>query len=33
MNRFAQDIGLLSAPVRFDQVVATQFSPIWTQPV
>jgi ABC-type nitrate/sulfonate/bicarbonate transport system substrate-binding protein len=33
MNRFAQDIGLLSAPVRFDQVVATQFSQVWTQPV
>ena len=33
MNRFAQDIGLLSAPVAYDQVVATQFSHLWTEPV
>lgn len=33
MNRFAQDIGLLSAPVPYDQVVATQFSHLWNQPV
>ncbi|MFQ6027830.1 MAG: ABC transporter substrate-binding protein [Dehalococcoidia bacterium] len=31
MNRFAQDIGLLSAPVSYDQVVATQFSHLWSQ--
>jgi NitT/TauT family transport system substrate-binding protein len=29
MNRFAQDIGLLSAPVSYDRVVATQFSHLW----
>jgi NitT/TauT family transport system substrate-binding protein len=33
MNRFAQDIGLLSAPVRYEQVVATQFSHLWKEPV
>jgi ABC-type nitrate/sulfonate/bicarbonate transport system substrate-binding protein len=31
MNRFAQDIGLLSAPVPYDQVVATQFSHLWEE--
>jgi NitT/TauT family transport system substrate-binding protein len=31
MNRFAQDIGLLSAPVPYDQVVATQFSHLWRE--
>jgi NitT/TauT family transport system substrate-binding protein len=31
MNRFAQDIGLLSAPVPYDQVVATQFSRLWEE--
>jgi NitT/TauT family transport system substrate-binding protein len=33
MNRFAQDIGLLSAPVPYDQVVATQFSHLWKEKV
>ena len=33
MNRFAQDIGLLSAPVPYNQVVATQFSHLWREPV
>ena len=33
MNRFAQDIGLLSAPVEYDRVVATQFSHLWNEPV
>ena len=33
MNRFAQDIGLLSAPVPYDQVVATEFSPLWNEQV
>jgi ABC-type nitrate/sulfonate/bicarbonate transport system substrate-binding protein len=33
MNRFAQDIGLLSAPVIYDRVVATQFSHLWEQNV
>jgi NitT/TauT family transport system substrate-binding protein len=33
MNRFAQDIGLLSAPVSYDQVVATQFSHLWEEEV
>jgi NitT/TauT family transport system substrate-binding protein len=33
MNRFAQDIGLLSAPVSYDQVVATQFTHLWKEPV
>ncbi|HSF57491.1 MAG TPA: ABC transporter substrate-binding protein [Candidatus Binatia bacterium] len=31
MNRFAQDIGLLPAPVPYDQVVATQFSRLWEE--
>jgi hypothetical protein len=31
MNRFAQDIGLLSGPVSYDQVVATQFSHLWSE--
>jgi ABC-type nitrate/sulfonate/bicarbonate transport system substrate-binding protein len=31
MNRFARDIGLLSAPVAYDQVVASQFSHIWKE--
>ena len=30
MNQFAQDMGLLGGPVSFDQVVATQFSGLWT---
>ncbi|MGE5305013.1 MAG: ABC transporter substrate-binding protein [Alphaproteobacteria bacterium] len=33
MNRFAQDIGLLSAPVSYDRVVATQFSHLWDENV
>jgi NitT/TauT family transport system substrate-binding protein len=33
MNRFAQDIGLLSVPVPYDQVVATQFAHLWKEPV
>ena len=31
MNRFAQDIGLLSGPTSYDQVVASQFKNLWTQ--
>jgi len=31
MNRFAAEIGLLSAPVAYEHVVATEFSPLWTQ--
>ncbi|HUF43361.1 MAG TPA: ABC transporter substrate-binding protein [Verrucomicrobiae bacterium] len=33
MNRFAQDIGLLPAAVPYEQVVATQFIHMWTEPV
>jgi ABC-type nitrate/sulfonate/bicarbonate transport system substrate-binding protein len=33
MNRFAQDIGLLSAPVSYDSVVATRFSHLWEENV
>lgn len=33
MNRFAQQIGLLSHPVGYDRVVATQFSHLWHEPV
>jgi NitT/TauT family transport system substrate-binding protein len=33
MNRFAQDIGLLSAPVAYEDVVATQFNHLWTEQV
>jgi ABC-type nitrate/sulfonate/bicarbonate transport system substrate-binding protein len=33
MNRFAQDIGLLSGPVPYDRVVATDFSHLWKEPV
>lgn len=29
MNRFAQDVGLLSRPAPYDQVVATRFSQFW----
>ena len=29
MNQFARDIGILSGQVRYDQVVATQFSDEW----
>jgi len=31
MNRFAQDMGLLSGPVPYDQVVDTRFSHLWTE--
>ena len=30
MNRFAKDIGLLTEDVSYDQVVASQFSGLWT---
>jgi len=30
LNRFAQDIGLLSGPAPYERVVATQFSKLWT---
>ena len=30
MNRFAQAVGLLSGPVSYDRVVATQFRELWT---
>jgi ABC-type nitrate/sulfonate/bicarbonate transport system substrate-binding protein len=30
MNRFAQDLGLLKGPVPYEQVVATQFSKMWS---
>jgi hypothetical protein len=33
MNRFAQDIGLLKADASYDKVVATEFSPLWKEPV
>ena len=33
MNRFAIDIGLLSAEVSYEQVVATQFSHLWKESV
>ncbi|HEY6999227.1 MAG TPA: ABC transporter substrate-binding protein, partial [Candidatus Binatia bacterium] len=33
MNRFAVEIGLLSAPVPYEDVVATQFSQLWNQTV
>jgi ABC-type nitrate/sulfonate/bicarbonate transport system substrate-binding protein len=32
MNRFAQDMGFLSRPVPYDQVVATQFAQHWVAP-
>ena len=32
LNTFAQHMGLLSAPVPYEQVVATQFSGLWTSP-
>ena len=31
MNRFARDIGLLTEPVPYDQVVATQYRKLWTE--
>jgi NitT/TauT family transport system substrate-binding protein len=30
MNRFAKDVGLVSGPVAYDQVVATRFRHLWT---
>jgi len=33
MNRFAQEIGLLSSPVPYERVVATEFSHLWKEPV
>ena len=30
MNRFAQSLGLLAAPVPYEDVVAVQFRPLWT---
>jgi len=30
MNRFAQDIGLLTAPIPYEQVVYTDAPPLWT---
>jgi hypothetical protein len=33
MNRFAVEIGLLSAPVPYEDVVATQFSQLGNQTV
>jgi len=33
MNRFAQDIGLLTGSVPYDWVVATEFSHLWKTPV
>jgi len=33
MNRFAQDIGLLSGSVSYEDVVATQFSHLWNEAV
>ena len=33
MNRFAQDIGLLSRPVSYERVVATQFSHLWSESI
>ena len=29
MNRFAQSVGMLSKPVSYEQVVATQFRELW----
>jgi len=33
MNQFARDLGLLSGPVPYEKVVATQFSQFWNSPV
>jgi ABC-type nitrate/sulfonate/bicarbonate transport system substrate-binding protein len=33
MNRFAQETGLLSAPVTYEEVVAKQFNHLWTERV
>lgn len=29
VNQFAQDVGLLSGPVPYERVVATQFAHLW----
>ena len=29
MSRFAQDLGLIAQPLAYEQVVATQFAPLW----
>ena len=29
MSRFAQDLGLVAQPLSYEQVVATQFAPLW----
>jgi len=31
MNRFAKAVGLLSSPVPYEQVVATQFRGLWSE--
>ena len=31
MNRFATAVGLLSSPVPYEQVVATQFRNVWSE--
>ena len=31
LNRFAQDIGLLSGPVPYERVVVSQFAKFWTE--
>ena len=31
MNQFARDIGLLTKDVPYDQVVASQFSSLWSE--
>jgi hypothetical protein len=33
MNRFSRDVGLLSAAVGYEEVVATQFSNLWHEKV
>jgi ABC-type nitrate/sulfonate/bicarbonate transport system substrate-binding protein len=30
MSQFARDLGLLSGPLSYEQVVATQFAPLWS---
>jgi hypothetical protein len=29
MNQFARDLGILHGQVPYEQVVATQFAPLW----
>ena len=31
LNRFAQDAGLLSGPVAYEHVVATEFAHLWNE--